>query len=77
MNLEATAIESFQVRVASGERLSCTKIYKNVQIRVQGFVITADLFELTLGGIDVVLGVQWLEGLGRVVTDYGRGTMEF
>lgn len=77
LNLGATTIEPFQVRVASGEWLSCMKMYRDVPIRVQGFVISADLFELTLGGIDVVLGVQWLERLGRVVTDYRRGIMEF
>ncbi|CAA0833367.1 Unknown protein, partial [Striga hermonthica] len=26
---------------------------------------------------DVVLEVQWLEGLGRVTTDYRNGIMEF
>ncbi|CAA0816679.1 Unknown protein, partial [Striga hermonthica] len=38
---------------------------------------SADLYALPLVGSDVVLGVQWLEGLGKVTTDYRTGVMEF
>lgn len=51
-------------------------IYKEVSIRIQGIVLTADLYALHLGVLDVVLGVKWL-GLGKMMTDYGAGTVEF
>lgn len=35
------------------------------------------MYAIPLGGIDIVLGIQWLENLGKVVTDYKAGTMEF
>lgn len=38
-------------------------------MRIQGVIVTADLFALPLQGLYVVLGVQWLRGLGKVVTD--------
>lgn len=34
-------------------------------------------YDLPLVCPDVVLGVEWLEGLGRVISDYKKGTMEF
>ncbi|CAA0840354.1 Uncharacterized mitochondrial protein AtMg00860, partial [Striga hermonthica] len=37
----------------------------------------ADLYGLPLVGPDVMLGVQWLEGLGKVTTDYRIGVTEF
>lgn len=77
LGLKSTPVEPFQVRIANGEKLTCDKLYKSVPIRMQGAIVTADLFALPLGGLDAVLGVQWLEKLGRVTTDYLAGTMEF
>ncbi|CAA0810228.1 Unknown protein, partial [Striga hermonthica] len=77
LNLPTTNIEPFEVRVANGERLQCTKSFRKVPIRVNGVTVKADLYALPLVGPDVVLGVQWLEGLGKVTTDYRTGIMEF
>ncbi|CAA0811573.1 Unknown protein, partial [Striga hermonthica] len=77
LNLPVTRVEPFDVRVANGDRLRCSEILKDVPIKVQGVILKADLYALTLVGPDVVLGVQWLEGLGPVTTDYKVGTMEF
>lgn len=40
---------------------------------MQGVTITTDLFALPLEGLDFVLGVQLLVGLGDVVTNYKDG----
>lgn len=36
-----------------------------------------DLHVLSLCGVDIVLGVQWLKSLGPVLTDYNEFTMKF
>ncbi|CAA0830829.1 Unknown protein, partial [Striga hermonthica] len=77
LNLPNMNIEPFEVRVANGERLQCTKSFRKVPIRFSGVTVKADLYALPLVGPDVVLGVQWLEGLGKVTTDYRTGIMEF
>ncbi|CAA0808190.1 Unknown protein, partial [Striga hermonthica] len=77
LNLPTLNIEPFEVRVANGERLQCTKSFRKVPIRFSGVTVKADLYALPLVGPDVVLGVQWLEGLGKVTTDYRTGIMEF
>ncbi|CAA0829312.1 Unknown protein, partial [Striga hermonthica] len=77
LNLQVTKVEPFEVRVANGERLKCSEFYRGVPIKIQGVTLKADLYALPLVGPDVVLGVQWLEGLGPVTTDYRVGTMEF
>ncbi|CAA0835296.1 Unknown protein, partial [Striga hermonthica] len=48
-----------------------------VPIKFNGVTVKADLYALPLVGPDVVLGVKWLEGLGKVTTDYQTGIMEF
>ncbi|CAA0827986.1 Unknown protein, partial [Striga hermonthica] len=78
LNLPTTKIEPFEVRVANGERLQYTKSFRKVPIMFSGVTVKADdLYALPLVGPDVVLGVQWLEGLGKVTTDYRIRIMEF
>ncbi|CAA0808261.1 Unknown protein, partial [Striga hermonthica] len=77
LRLPTTKIEPFEVRVANGERLQCSESFRRVPIKFQGVTIKADLYALPLVGPDVVLGIQWLEGLGKVTTDYRTGIMEF
>lgn len=75
LHLDAEQIDPFFVKVASGEKLLCDTIYKNVPIKMQGVMIYTDLFALSLGGLDAVLGIQLLEELGEIKTDYKAGTM--
>ncbi|CAA0810887.1 Polynucleotidyl transferase- ribonuclease H-like superfamily protein, partial [Striga hermonthica] len=75
LNLPTTKIEPFEVRVANGERLQCAESFRKVPIKFQGVTVKVDLYALPLVGPDVVLGVQWLEGLGKVTTDYRTGVM--
>ena len=44
---------------------------------MQGTIFTLDLFVLPIEGPDVVLGIQWLQFLGRVSHDYSALSMEF
>nr|GEW89108.1 transposon Ty3-I Gag-Pol polyprotein [Tanacetum cinerariifolium] len=49
----------------------------DVTLTLQGFTITVDLFVLPMQGAEVVLGIQWLQKLGKVTHDYAHQTMEF
>ncbi|CAA0840394.1 Eukaryotic aspartyl protease family protein, partial [Striga hermonthica] len=77
LKLPTSKVEPFEVRVANGERLRCSKVYRGIPIKFQGVTVKADLFALPLVGPDVVLGVQWLEGLRDVTTNYREGVMKF
>lgn len=44
---------------------------------VQGVKFVMDVYVLELAGVDVVLGVQWLAGLGNVISNYKSMTMSF
>jgi len=76
LGLPITPITEFCVTVANGERLSCKEKYVDVKLRVQGLTFSVTLFSLPLTGLDVVLGVQWLEKLGPVVCDHYAGKPE-
>jgi hypothetical protein len=77
LQLAVTLAEEFTVKVANGEKLRCTERYTNVVISIQGFQFTTTLYSLPLHGIDIVLGVQWLENLGPVLCDWKKMTMSF
>ena len=70
--------EPFNVKVANGDPLKCQGRFENVSVLLQGIPFTlSTLYSLPLIGLDMVLGVHWLEQLGTVVCDWKRMTMEF
>ncbi|KAF5468387.1 hypothetical protein F2P56_012540 [Juglans regia] len=66
LKLPVVPTEAFSVRVANGEKLKCRGRYDQVQVELQGTEFYLTLFSLPLTGLDLVLGVQWLEMLGSV-----------
>ena len=76
LQIPITHIDSFHVRVASSEKLTCTQC-KSVSLKIQHITVTVELYTIPLAGVDIVLGVQWLSQLGKVAFDYKRLTMEF
>ncbi|XP_077234173.1 uncharacterized protein LOC143876337 [Tasmannia lanceolata] len=49
----------------------------NIQLDIQNHSFVTDFFIIALQGADVILGVQWLQGLGPITTDYKSLTMDF
>lgn len=70
-------LTDFKVYIGSGVFLLCSEVCRNADITCQGINIRTDLFLLAIEGANVVLGVQWLETLGLVLTNYRTLTTEF
>ncbi|VFQ66101.1 unnamed protein product [Cuscuta campestris] len=77
LGLSLERVAAFRVYVGSGDALCCTQQCRNVALELQGTTFTVDLYVLQIHGHDVVLGVQWLRGLGGVLHDYEKVTIEF
>lgn len=69
--------ETFTVRIANGKRLKCQGRFDKVVVNIQGTEFYLTPFSLPLSGLDLVLGIQWLEMLGSVVCNWKQLTMEF
>lgn len=52
------------VKVANGDSLPCQGYCRAVPIQPQNLRVKANIYLLTLGGCDVVLGVDWLRNFG-------------
>ncbi|XP_042032774.1 uncharacterized protein LOC121779504 [Salvia splendens] len=77
LRLPLTAIRPFRVYVGNGEYIVCSHVSKGTQLCVQGTPFAIDLHVLPIHGPDVILGMDWLESLGRVTTDFVAKSMEF
>ena len=77
LQLPVSGTPRFRVFIGNGDFLLCTQRCSSVPIDLQGYKFTIDLFVLPIEGPDVVLGIQWLQSLGRVSHDYLASTMEF
>lgn len=67
LQLLGVQTETFIVWVANGEHLKCQYCFDKVKVNLQGTEFYLTLFSLRLLGLDLVLGIQWLEMLGFVV----------
>ncbi|GAV74635.1 RVP_2 domain-containing protein [Cephalotus follicularis] len=75
--LPITPSKHFTVQVGNGETLHYFGHYSKVSVLLQQQIFEIDLYVIHLQGADLVLGVQWLELLGPVTTDYKALTMDF
>jgi len=66
-----------RVRVANGDMVSSSGKCNGVTLHVQGTAITTDFYLLSLGGCDVVLGIEWLRTLGPVLWDFSKLTLQY
>jgi hypothetical protein len=65
------------VMVANGATIPCRGYCETAQMSLQGSVFNPNLYLLTLGGCDLVLGVEWLRMLGPMLWDFVRLSMDF
>lgn len=67
---------SLQVRVVDGAKV-LSRGRGEVEVRIQGSKFSVPFHVLTLGGCDIVLGVQWLKTLGSIQWDFTKMSMSF
>ncbi|KAL6320971.1 hypothetical protein AAG906_010780 [Vitis piasezkii] len=77
LHLPVVPTKPFTVKVANGTPLKCQGRFEHVHVILQGIPFSLTLYSLPLTGLDLVLGVQWLEQLGTVVCNWKKLTMEF
>ncbi|KAL5823102.1 hypothetical protein ACOSQ4_021002 [Xanthoceras sorbifolium] len=77
LGLDVQATDTFRVYIGNGDFLICRFSCPQVALTMQGHLFHIDLYVLPIEGPDVVLGIQWLQLLGRVSHDYAALTMEF
>nr|TKR90184.1 hypothetical protein D5086_0000235640 [Populus alba] len=76
LRMLVVSVERFIVRVANGKK-TCQRSFNKVLVDLQGTKFYLKLFSLPLSGLDLVLGIQWLEMLGSMVCNLKLLTIDF
>ena len=77
LGLKIQSIPAFRVYIGNADFLLFRFQCLQVPLVIQGHTFQLDFYILPIEGPDVVLGIQWLQHLGKISTDYRAMTMEF
>lgn len=70
--LQVNDIPEFEVRVARGDRIRCTRKVSGLSIHLDDYLLEVDFYVLDLDGLDTMLGRQWLQTIGMYTIDHGK-----
>lgn len=76
-NISVCPTKNFGVTVGDGYKIRGKGICKKLKLIVQGIEIVQDFLPLKLGNIDVILGIEWLSGLGDIRTNWKLLNLKF
>lgn len=76
LGMVVTDAGGFGVSLGNGEAIRGNGLCKDVELILDGsLAIKVDMLPLELGNSDIILGVQWLETLGTVVSNWRTQVM--
>lgn len=77
LNLPMVHSKGFEVSLGTGDDVQGQGECKSVVLHLPGVTVIEDYLPLALGNSYVILGVQWLEKLGTVSTNWKTQTLKF
>ena len=60
----------FQVMVVDGATIKFLGKCHNIKLSMGEYVLNSPIISIPMGGVDVVLGVQWLQSLGTIAFNF-------
>jgi hypothetical protein len=67
----------FQVLVSSGGSIDCGGKCDKIKLSMGKYNLSSLMYVIHIGGVDVVLWIQWLRTLGTINTNYNELCMCF
>lgn len=77
LKLQVHGTKEFAVSLGTGDAIRGWGECREVKLMIQGFEIMDSFYPMELGNSDIILGIQWLETLGSVGTNWKTQTMKF
>eukprot|EP00253_Pinus_taeda_P015188 PITA_15188 len=66
-----------QVMAANGGTINFSRKCHNIKLSMGEYVLTSPMLSIPMGGVDVVLGVQWLQSLGTIAFNFQELFIKF
>lgn len=70
LKLATQLVAPFGVQIGNGDVIRCDQICKNLSVHVNDLNIIQDFYPFSIGGADLVLGIQWLATLNTVQANW-------
>jgi len=77
LNLFVYPVPDMKVMVADGKKIENVGKCHKVKLNIQDYNLTSEFYTLPLGGVDAVLGVQWLQTLGTYSANHQEHFITF
>ena len=68
---------NMKVMVADGKKIENVGKCHKVKLQMQECNLESDFFVVPLRGVDIVLGIQWLQTLGTYSTNHQENFIKF
>ena len=75
--IQTKVFGGIRVRVADGYDLNCDHKIIGLPLEVNNYVFKEDFYVVTMGDIDIVLGMSWLHDIGEFVLNLKEMEMAF
>jgi len=63
--------------ITNGGTINCSGRFHNIMLSMGEYVLTSPMLSISMGGADVVLGVQWLQSLGTIAFNFQEFFIRF
>jgi carbamoylphosphate synthase small subunit len=60
----------FQVMIADGGTINCSGKCNKINLTMGKYIMNSAMIAIPMGGVDVVLGIQWLQSLGTMTFNF-------
>lgn len=77
LQLPVSETPAFRVKLGDGYHISSIGMCKNLNLQLSQLLIEMDFYSFPLGGVDVILGMSWLETLGDLQANWKEMTIKF
>ena len=68
---------NFQVMIAYEGTINCSGKFHKINLTIGEYVVNTQIISIPMGGVDVVLGVQWSQSLRLVAFNFQELFMKF